>query len=503
MRKSGCALAGAALLSLVLAGCKPLPPVHYLPPQTGAQGCDDIITFGARLPLPEPGKSTDTGTQSVPEAAGEAAGAEAADAALQWENGPDSDPVGQKLLKDLSEPLPTFEGMMQGPDADTRPPSESILILSGGSQQGAFGAGFMSAWKAHRGGTLPRFRMVTGISTGALQATFAFLGDTETIVREYSIKKESELLRAFVDGKFDRKPFRSAYNLWARGTIAQLDPLRKQLKDELITHGIMEKVAIEAGMHKRRLLVAAVEMGSGELAVFDLGLAAIRYMENHKTDPARAEQFRMCYIEALIASSSVPMSAAPVFIDNRLYIDGGARFGVLANLTATAYQKAALKAQHEKRDSGAPRNLFVIVNATLEVPRFCGLTKCEVGKEGAAIPPNPAAPHPDWNFLQLAQRSVSVMINQAYRSSVFVADKQGAKDKFKTRFVRLDPAHLKHKAAIEFPGAGPEAKICFDWQREDEEIDNPKEFFPRYMHCLIDYGLKHKQAEAFAAAEPK
>ena len=502
MRKSGCALAGAAMLSLVLAGCKPLPPVHYLPPQTGAQGCDEIITFGARLPLPEPVKSTNTGAQSVPAAAGEAAGDEA-DAALQWESDPASDPVGQKLLKDLSAPLPTFEGMMQGPDADMRPPSESILILSGGSQQGAFGAGFMSAWKAHRGGTLPRFRMVTGISTGALQATFAFLGDTETIVREYSIEQESELLRAFVDGKFDQKPFRSAYTLWARGTIAQLDPLRETLKEDLITHEIMEKVAIEAGTHGRTLQVGAVEMGSGELAVFDLGLAAIRYMQNHESDPARAEQFRMCYIEALIASSSVPMSAAPVFIDNRLYIDGGARFGVLANLTATAYQQAALKAQEEKRDSGAPRNLFVIVNATLEVPRFCGLTRCDLRADGTAIPPNPGDPHPDWNFLQLAQRSVSVMINQAYRSSVFVADKQGAKDKFRTQFVRLDPAHLQHKAAIEFPGAGPEAKICFDWQKDDEEIDNPKEFFPRYMRCLIDYGRKHDTAKAFAAAEPK
>jgi hypothetical protein len=496
MRKSGCALAGVAVLSLVLAGCKPLPPVHYLPPQAGAQGCDEIITFGARLPLPEVVRIP--GPQSVPEAEGEEAAA-----ALDWESDPASDPVGRKLLEDLSGPLPTVEGMMQGPDADPRPLSESILILSGGSQQGAFGAGFMSAWEAYRGGTLPRFRMVTGISTGALQATFAFLGDTETIVREYSIEKESELLRAFVDGKFDKKPFRSAYNLWARGTIARLDPLRKVLKDKLITPGIMEKVAIEAGIHQRRLLVGAVEMGSGELAVFDLGLAAIRYMENHKSNPARAEQFRMCYIEALIASSSVPMSAAPVFIDNRLYIDGGARFGVLVDFTAKAYQKALARAQEEKRESGAPKNLFVIVNATLEVPRFCGLTKCEVTADGTAIPPKPGDPHPDWNFLQLAQRSVSVMINQAYRSSVFVADKQGVMDKFSTQFVRLDPAHLQHKAAIAFPGAGTAEKICFQWQKDDEQIDNPKEFFPRYMRCLIDYGRKHDTAKVFAAAEPK
>jgi hypothetical protein len=196
------------------------------------------------------------------------------------------------------------------------------------------------------------------------------------------------------------------------------------------------------------------------------------------------------------------MSAAPVFIDNRLYIDGGARFGVLLDLTAKAYQRAVAKAQAEQRDSGAPKNLFVIVNATLEVPRFCGLSKCPVSSDGTAIPPQRGAPHPDWHFLQLAQRSVSVMINQAYRSSVFIAQKQGTTEEFKIQFVRLDPAHLQFPAAIDFPGAGGEEKICYQWQLEDEKLSNPKEFFPRYMRCLIAYGRQHKEAITFAEAEP-
>ena len=50
----------------------------------------------------------------------------------------------------------------------------NILSLSGGGQNGAFGAGFLIGWR-ERGGR-PTFDMVAGVSTGALLATHAFLG---------------------------------------------------------------------------------------------------------------------------------------------------------------------------------------------------------------------------------------------------------------------------------------------------------------------------------------
>ncbi len=481
MRKTGSALAGLATLSLALAGCGSIEPVHHLPPQVAPGGCHEITTFGARLPLP-----VSSLEQPMVPGAEETA----------WQTDPRSDPVGLKILDALSQTPPIEESVVPG----QAPVSESVLILSGGSQQGAFGAGFMSAWEKHRGGPLPRFRMVTGISTGALQSTFAFLGDTATIVEEYSIEKEGELLKPLVKGKFEKKPVTSARRLVGQGTLAQLAPLREQL-GTLISPQVIAAVAREADQ-KRSLLVGAVEMGTGEMAVFDLTRAAQLYMQHKTSDPERAEQMRGCYIEALMASSSVPMSAAPVFIDNRLYIDGGARFGVLVDLTANAFKQSVAKALAEERASAAPKNLFLIVNATLEVPRYCGLEKCPVSDDGLAIPPRPEDPHPGWNFLQLAQRSVSVMINQAYRSSVFIAEDQFSTEEFKTRFVRLDPEHLRFPTRIDFPGAGAQEKICYQWQREDEAIDNPKEFFPRYMRCLIAYGRQHPAAKVFADAEP-
>ena len=51
-----------------------------------------------------------------------------------------------------------------------------VLVLSGGGQMGAYGAGFLRGWQSRTGAPMPKFDAVTGISTGALQAPFALLG---------------------------------------------------------------------------------------------------------------------------------------------------------------------------------------------------------------------------------------------------------------------------------------------------------------------------------------
>jgi predicted acylesterase/phospholipase RssA len=50
----------------------------------------------------------------------------------------------------------------------------NYLVISGGGANGAYGAGVLKAWSEL--GTRPEFTIVTGISTGALSAPFAFLG---------------------------------------------------------------------------------------------------------------------------------------------------------------------------------------------------------------------------------------------------------------------------------------------------------------------------------------
>ncbi len=510
MRKTGHALGAVAAASFVLSGCAVKPVDFVRTPQQGPRDilCRDIIMQNARVPLP--------GGPAM--ASGQHEG---------WQTDYAGETLGQALESMLSAPIPPASPASRG----QQPVSESVLILSGGSQQGAFGAGFLRAWAAPPDADqrtqpipeeeyrLPRFRMVTGISTGALQSTFAFLNDTRTPVDEYSIESEGQLLRPLVKGKLEDKPLRAGRQLARKGTLARLQPLRERL-DTLISHDIMLRVAAEAKAG-RKLLVGAVEMGSGEMAVFDLTKAAAIYADSYdasgqasKTDHPRA-QMRQCYIEALMASSSVPMSAAPVFIDNKMYIDGGARFGVLADLTAGAYRGAAIKAAAKNRTATAqqgitptsedmtPRNLFILVNATLEVPQLCRLSKCPEDENGKPQAPADDVPHSEWDFLQLAQRSVSVLINQSYRSSVFIADGQYRAREFKPHFVKLEPDHLRYSTAIDFPGAGDAPKTCWQWRQEDERIDQPMEFFPRYMRCLIKYGETAAKASSFKAAEPQ
>src|SRR5262245_40267483 len=52
-------------------------------------------------------------------------------------------------------------------------PPAAYLAISGGGDNGAFGAGLLSGWSAN--GSRPEFKLVTGVSTGVLIAPFAFL----------------------------------------------------------------------------------------------------------------------------------------------------------------------------------------------------------------------------------------------------------------------------------------------------------------------------------------
>src|SRR3954452_19211710 len=80
---------------------------------------------------------------------------------------------GGSLRRFLAEEAPRIRARMarlpQGQVA-----SLHILALSGGADDGAFGAGLLTGWTAR--GNRPQFSVVTGVSAGALIAPFAFLG---------------------------------------------------------------------------------------------------------------------------------------------------------------------------------------------------------------------------------------------------------------------------------------------------------------------------------------
>ena len=187
-------------------------------------------------------------------------------------------------------------------------PRLALLALSGGGARGAFGAGLLTGWT--RSGTRPRFAAVTGISTGALMGTFAFLGpqyDGE-LERFYTATTDADI---FAD--------RGVSGL-LRDAVKDSGPL-KRLIERTMDERILDAVA---GEHHRgrRFLVGTTNLDSARLVVWDMGAIAA------SGRPDRQQRFR----DVLLASASVPMVFPPVYFPVewegktywQMHVDGGA-----------------------------------------------------------------------------------------------------------------------------------------------------------------------------------
>lgn len=339
-----------------------------------------------------------------------------------------------------------------------------LLFLSGGSQNGAFGAGLIDQWRV-RGGGLPAFRVVTGISTGALLATPVFVSRSDRAVAGYTIDAESDILDVQARGLI---------GIVRKGAAGTLVPLRGRL-DRMFDSvpgvdddALLGEVATAADQ-RRKLLVGVVDLRGGEAFAIDMTALAQRWRD---ADAAAKPRIKQCYIEALIASSSVPGAAPPDYIDDVMYIDGGARFG----LFRAAEDRALLAA---RAGPGTAPLALRVVNGTLETEAQCPF----VTAKGAACPATGTLR--DWDFADSAQRAVKVLTNQIYRFSAAAASLPGD-----------PPVALIGADAGEHPfNLDGETLTCDAWRaRDDADKPAPVEFHKRQMRCLIDYGRTRADA---------
>ena len=172
-----------------------------------------------------------------------------------------------------------------------------VLALSSGAAYGAFAAGFIDGWT--RSGTRPEFDVVTGVSTGALMAPFAFLGpDYDAHMGHlYTTIQARDVFR-----------IRGWVSIPFKDAVASSAPLRRLIERE-ITPTLMSRIAEE---HKkgRRLYVGTTNLDTRRLVVWDLGAIACRPC------PEGCELFR----DVLLASASVPGMLPPVRF--RIEVDG-------------------------------------------------------------------------------------------------------------------------------------------------------------------------------------
>jgi predicted acylesterase/phospholipase RssA len=223
----------------------------------------------------------------------------------------------------------------------------SILALSGGGEHGAFGAGLLSGWS--ESGQRPIFNIVTGVSTGALMAPFAFLGSAYdgrlkalyTDISFHSILSGSPVMGLFGEGLYNTRPLQ-------RMIARQIDQI------------MLDDVAA-AYREGRRLFVVTTNLDAQRPVLWNMGSLAA------SGKPGALALFR----KVILASASVPGLFDPVFIDaeanghhfKEMHVDGGTALDVLAMpLRLAAAGRLALT-------HGRPGQLYIVINNNLD-PTF-------------------------------------------------------------------------------------------------------------------------------------
>jgi len=273
--------------------------------------------------------------------------------------------------------------------ADFPPGADGVVVyphlaLSGGGANGAFGAGFLNGWSST--GTRPTFKVVTGVSTGALMAPFAFLGSArDGALREFYTTTRTRDI--FVLGALTS----IVRQLLFSDGIADTAPLASLIATH-VDEAFLREIAA-AHQSGRRLYIGTVDLDSQRFMIWNMGLIAT---SGH---PDAVDLFR----KVMLASASIPIAFAPVLFEveasdgrryDELHVDGG----VAANVF---YNGNLFSVQQLLREAGrgtAREDAFVIHNGQLApIP---GLTRRTI---------------PSVALRTLAAASTSAMVGDLFR----------------------------------------------------------------------------------------
>lgn len=219
----------------------------------------------------------------------------------------------------------------------------TMLALSGGSDNGAYGAGLLNGWS--RSGKRPEFTIVTGVSTGALIAPLAFLGSDQdaTLERIFTTSSAKDIYR----GRF-------APSIPLSPSAASTKPLAR-LIGSVMTNALIDRVGREHA-RGRRLFVGTANLDAQRMVIWNMGAIAA------SDAPGRYLLFR----QVLLASSAIPAFFTPVMIESQragrtiseMHVDG-----------STTAQMLTLPDEELTGDRPAagpkPQQIYLIVNNKL------------------------------------------------------------------------------------------------------------------------------------------
>jgi len=329
----------------------------------------------------------------------------------------------------------------------------NILELSAGGEYGAYGAGFLEGWGkvGAAGRPVPRddVRIVTGVSTGSMMATYAFLGHRDAELRKLYDNLKDEMIY---------KKNNWIKLLWANslyGTEGKRALLKKYLTSEIID----QVAAAPAG---RFLYIGMVNLDTGEFKRVDMVALARGIHDKALRDD--------CYRAVIDASSAIEIAFEPVFIDNSMFGDGGAR----SHLFLVSPETIAV-GMKDNDLSGSTYRSFALIHDDLEVEQQ----------------------RTDNGVLPIAERTASISTDQTLKDSVRL-----------THALVTDPATIVGADAAKkmptfiqyYAAAATRACECKDkWAKTCEKSSKSgvaDTFCQPYMQCLSAGGEQDGQEYA-------
>lgn len=220
----------------------------------------------------------------------------------------------------------------------------NVLAISGGGSNGAYGAGVLVGWS--EAGDRPAFDIVTGVSTGALTAPFAYLG------KDW----DRRLTEAYTSDAADRILQKRGLDLFFTPSIFRNHALR-DLVAKYVDPPMLYAVAVEHAKG-RRLMIATTNLDTEQTVIWDMGAIASR------GDEAALKLFR----DVLVASASIPGVFPPTLIEvegprrklSEMHVDG--------SVTTPFFvaPETLLLSILPGRDQTGPGEVRVIVNGQID-----------------------------------------------------------------------------------------------------------------------------------------
>ena len=191
------------------------------------------------------------------------------------------------------------------------PATIDLLIISGGGDWGAFGAGVLKGWGRVAGELAkPKFDVVTGVSTGAMIAPFAFLGDDESIER---------IVRLYRNPQKDWTASRGLlFFLPNNPSFFALPGLEREMRAAL-DRGMLERIVAE-GATGRSLIVNTTNIDLGDMRAWDIVAEAKTALPSHNEEHVYG---------ILLASAGIPAIFPARSIGDYLYVDGAITGNIL------------------------------------------------------------------------------------------------------------------------------------------------------------------------------